>query len=133
MGFIINFKEGYLQVPSEKLKTVRKELGEMVTKTHMSCRKMAAILGTVRIFLTALPFLRAFTDQHRAFVQKAQGGVGQVTPNTPTTSRRGKAAQTFNVRVARKRISTQSKYKTAAFRLLHLWLGWDRPHRGGRG
>ena len=34
----------------------------MVTKDNLSCRKMASILGQVRSFLVALPFLRAFTD-----------------------------------------------------------------------
>ena len=72
LGFFLNFKAGQLQVPSEKLKSVRKELGKLVTQYFLTCRKMAAILGTVRSFLTALPFLRAFTDQMRAFVSLQQ-------------------------------------------------------------
>ena len=36
----------------------------------MSCRKMAAIQGTVRSFLTALPFLRAFTDEMSLFINQ---------------------------------------------------------------
>ena len=40
---------------------------------------MAAILGKVRIVLTGLPFLRAFTDQMSSFV-KLQESVGWDTP-----------------------------------------------------
>jgi hypothetical protein len=79
LGFTLNFKEGTLEVPQQKLKTVRRELGKLVTHTHLSPRKMAAILGTVRSFLTALPFLRAFTDQLCAFV-KLQEKVGWDAP-----------------------------------------------------
>jgi hypothetical protein len=70
LGFTINLKEGYLSVPTEKLKSVRKELGKLVTHSSLSTRKMAAILGTVRSFLAAMPFLRAFTDNMLAFVNQ---------------------------------------------------------------
>ena len=70
LGFQINFQEGTLQVPPEKLKSVRRELGKLVTHPLLSCRKMAAILGQVRSFLTAMPFLRAFTDSMLAFVNQ---------------------------------------------------------------
>ena len=70
LGFQINFSEGTLQVPPEKLKSVRRELGKLVTHPLLSCRKMAAILGQVRSFLTAMPFLRAFTDSMLAFVNQ---------------------------------------------------------------
>ena len=63
LGFIVNLEEGRLEVPTPKLKSVRKELGKFVTHKALSCRKVTAILGQVRSFLTALPFLRAFTDQ----------------------------------------------------------------------
>ena len=36
----------------------------------MTCRKMASILGQVRANLTALPFLRAFTDALKIFVDR---------------------------------------------------------------
>ena len=70
MGFQINPKEGFVGVPPEKLKTVRRELGKLVTHKVLTCRKMAAILGVVRYFLTAMPFLRAFTDNMMEFVRK---------------------------------------------------------------
>ena len=70
LGFIIDFKEGTLKVPTQKLRTVRKELGKLVTQDFLSCRKMAAILGTVRSFLVALPFLRAFTSLMKEFVSQ---------------------------------------------------------------
>ena len=68
LGFILDFKEGSLKVPVQKLKTVRKELGKLVTLKEITPRKMAAILGTIRSFLVALPFLRAFTNQMKDFV-----------------------------------------------------------------
>ena len=70
LGFTIDFKEGCLLVPTEKLKTVRKELGKLLTNSFLSCRKMAAILGAVRSFLMAMPFLRAFTDTMSMFVKE---------------------------------------------------------------
>jgi len=70
LGFVINFTKGVLEVPSQKLKQIRKELGKVVTANDMSCRKMAAIQGTVRSFLTALPFLRAFTDEMYLFINQ---------------------------------------------------------------
>ena len=72
LGFTLNFKEGALQVAPGKLKTVKKELGKLITKKEISCRKMAAILGVVRSFLVALPFLRAFTDLMVHFVNQHQ-------------------------------------------------------------
>jgi hypothetical protein len=62
LGFVLNLKDGRLEVCPQKLKLVRKELGKLVVCSKITCRKMAAILGSVRSFLVALPFLRAFTD-----------------------------------------------------------------------
>ena len=72
LGFLLNFKEGSLQVAPAKLKGVRKKLGKLITKPEISCQKMAAILGTVRSFLVALPFLRAFTEKMVEFVNQQQ-------------------------------------------------------------
>ena len=72
LGFTINFHHGTLQVPTEKLKSIRKELGKLITNKVMTCRRMAAILGSVRAFLTAMPFLRAFTDQMVQFVKNQE-------------------------------------------------------------
>ena len=68
LGFSIDLKQGVLQVPNEKMKSIRKELGKLLTHSSMSCRKMAAILGATRSFLMAMPFLRAFTDKLVQFV-----------------------------------------------------------------
>ena len=68
MGFTIDFKNACLRVHPEKLKVVRRELGKLVTHQKMTCRRMAAILGTVRSFLYAIPTLRAFTDLMVRFV-----------------------------------------------------------------
>ena len=79
LGFIVNLEKGQLEVPSSKLKTVRKELGKLVTHQTLSPRKMAAILGVVRSFLHAMPFLRAFTGQMLKFVHQ-HSQVGWDTP-----------------------------------------------------
>ena len=71
LGFLLDLGNGLLKVPSHKLKTVRKELGKVVTSQSMTIRKMASVLGSVRAFLVALPFLRSFTDQMLQFVSKA--------------------------------------------------------------
>ena len=68
LGFTLNLEDGVLEVPKTKIKTVRKELGKVLTHQHMTCRKMAAILGNIRSFLMAMPFLRASTDHMLAFV-----------------------------------------------------------------
>jgi len=75
LGFTLNLQDGVLEVPKEKIKTVRRELGKVLTHQQMTCRKMAAILGNIRSFLMAMPFLRAFTDHMLAFVnQQSQFG-----------------------------------------------------------
>jgi hypothetical protein len=81
LGFHVHLREGLLQVPPQKLKQVRKELGKLVTHSSLSPRKMAAILGTVRSFLVALPFLRAFTDEMKCFIDlQGQGGWDRMHP-----------------------------------------------------
>ena len=72
LGFILNLAQGQLEVCPEKLRLVRRELGKLVTKQEVTCRKMAAILGCIRSFLLALPFLRAFTDSLVALVNLQQ-------------------------------------------------------------
>ena len=79
LGFSLNLQDGILEVPKHKLKAVRKELGKILTHKQMTCRKMAAILGNVRSFLMAMPFLRAFTDHMMAFVNQ-QGHWGWDVP-----------------------------------------------------
>lgn len=70
LGFLLNFQSGRLEVAPHKVKAVRKELGKLVTHQHLSARKMAAILGQVRSFLVAMPFLRCFTDTLCTFVRE---------------------------------------------------------------
>ena len=79
LGFSLNLEDGVLEVPKAKIKTVRKELGKILTHQNMTCRKMAAILGNIRSFLMAMPFLRAFTDHMLAFVNQ-QGNWGWDSP-----------------------------------------------------
>ena len=74
LGFLVDLKQGLLSVPPGKLKMIQKELGKLLTHSTLSCRKMAAILGTTRSFLTAIPCLRAFTDQLVHFVKNEQIG-----------------------------------------------------------
>jgi hypothetical protein len=70
-----------LEIPKEKLKAIRKELGKFLTHDRMSPRKVQAILGTVRSFLMALPALRAFSDELLQF-SNAQVQYGWDTPLT---------------------------------------------------
>ena len=72
LGFSVDLKNGFLQVPKEKLKAIHRELGKILTHAEMTCRKMAAILGATRSFLMAMPFLRAFTDQLVQFVNQQE-------------------------------------------------------------
>ena len=62
LGFVIDLKNGQLLVLPRKVKSVCRELGKIVLRQQISPRKMAAILGVVRSFLCAMPFLRASTD-----------------------------------------------------------------------
>ena len=67
LGIGINLEQGRLEVPGGKLKSIRKELGKLLKCQALTCRKMASILGQVRSFLVALPFLRLVTDQLACF------------------------------------------------------------------
>ena len=78
LGVSLDFKEGFRGVPPHKTKDHLqhgKELGKLVTHSHLSCHNMAAILGPVGSFLTAVPSLRAFTGNMAQFVvqQKVWG------------------------------------------------------------
>jgi hypothetical protein len=70
LGFQINFREGTLQVPTEKLRSIKKELEKFLRLEKISARKMSAILGQVRSFLTAIPALRSFTDDMLGFLRR---------------------------------------------------------------
>ena len=79
LGYILKLGEGRLVVPPT-LKSIRKEVGKLVTKTSMSCRKMASILGQVRAYLTALPCLRVLTDELMAFTHQHTQGWDSIWP-----------------------------------------------------
>lgn len=63
MGVWINLKRGQLEIPQEKLKSLRKELGNVLTQKKGTCGKLRSILGQVGSCLVAVPFLRILTDQ----------------------------------------------------------------------
>jgi hypothetical protein len=69
LGFVVNLEQGQLEVPSHKLKTIRKELGKVILAEKMTCRKMSSILGQIRSYLVALPFLRLVTQRLLRFSQ----------------------------------------------------------------
>ena len=75
LGFIVDFQKGQLEVPPQKLKTVRKELGKILLAKELTCRKITSVLGQIRSYLVALPFLRLVTQQLHAFsiLQKSHG------------------------------------------------------------
>jgi hypothetical protein len=62
LGQQINLAKGQLEIPAEKLKSLRKEVGKILKADHMSCRKLSSILGQIRSFLVSVPFLRLLTD-----------------------------------------------------------------------
>ena len=68
LGLSVDLANGFLSVPTYKRKGYRKEAGKILTKTCMSPRKMAAILGRFRSLVPALPSFRAFTDGMVRFV-----------------------------------------------------------------
>ncbi len=47
------------------MKSVKRELGKRLIHPSLSCRKLAAILGQERSFLTALPFLSSGHKKRR--------------------------------------------------------------------
>ena len=67
LGMVLYFENGVVEVPPCKLKVIQKELGKLVTHHSLTCRKVASILGQVRSYLVALPFLRLVTDQLLSF------------------------------------------------------------------
>jgi hypothetical protein len=69
LGFILNLAEGKLEVPPSKLKIIRKELGKVLMAKSLTCRKMSSILGQIRSYLVALPFLRLVTQRLLKFSQ----------------------------------------------------------------
>jgi hypothetical protein len=69
LGFIIDFQRGQLEVPPPRLKTIRKELGKVMVAQRLSCRKITSILGQIRCYLPALPFLRLVTQELLKFSQ----------------------------------------------------------------
>ena len=69
LGFLLDLKAGFLQVPQHKLQSVHKSLKKLKSLTNCTPRKVAAVLGVVRIVLMALPQLRAFTDLMLKFVR----------------------------------------------------------------
>ena len=79
LGFHVDLKAGLLMVPKAKLKSIRKELGKLVTHSHLTPRKMAAILGVIRSFLTAMPCLRAFNSHMLQFIMEHRS-LGWDTP-----------------------------------------------------
>ena len=79
LGLTLDLENGFLGVPPTKKKSYRRSIGKVLTRTTMSPRHMATILGRVRSLLPALPAMRCFTDQLVKFVEKAYV-VGWDTP-----------------------------------------------------
>ena len=67
LGFTLDLAQGFHSVPQEKLQFVKQELKKLLPKSMITRRKLAAILGSTRAFLQAIPCLRAFTDQMLQF------------------------------------------------------------------
>ena len=64
--------------------------------SSLSPRKMAAILGTVRSFLVALPFLKEFTDEMKVLIDlQVQGGWDKSHPLPESLVHQVKEAKEF--------------------------------------
>ncbi len=69
LGFTIDLKKRGFVSASGKLKSVKRELGKLLTHPSLSCRKLAAILGQVKSFLTALLFLSSGRRESTSKIQ----------------------------------------------------------------
>ena len=69
LGIHVNFEQGLVSIPEKKRKGYRKELGKLLTKSSISLRSAASILGKVRSLLVCFPGLRLLTDELVEFVQ----------------------------------------------------------------
>lgn len=127
LGFLLDLEEGRLQVCPQKLKHVRKELGKLVLKKMVSCRKMAAILGQVRSFLVAVPFLRAFTDIMCNFVAQSEKFGWDHVGGTPRTKEANFGSQRFAFGLGRKALQFQCK-KVSTLRFLRRGWGLQPLH-----
>ena len=51
---------------------MKKQLWKVLVIKDMTCRKISAILGSLRSFLPAMPILRSFTDNMLNFIQRVR-------------------------------------------------------------
>ena len=129
LGFVLNFQEGSLQVTPTKLKTVKKELGKLVTKSHISCRKMAAILGTVRSFFSGSTFPPSL-HRHHGWICKSTTKLGlgfprhdSRKPKMPNKRGKGIVVQLDGSTLSKSREGS----KGASLPFVHPRLGWVGP------
>ena len=100
----------------------------MPQKNTMTVRKMSAILGQIRSFLTALPFLRAFTDHLVQFIKKQYSvGLGPSNSDSHGPKRTIKRPKNYVSTMARKTFSYKKSAKKNGSRLFRLGLGRNRP------
>ena len=137
LGFHLNFEKGCLEVPAEKIKTVRREFGKLVTHKEMTPRKMSNILGVVRSFLVAIPHLRAFTDKMVQFV--SQGGtyqkrqLGHTIPHSMRFGGPSPPSQRSSILRVRKTFRKKVHGTKFLLRRIRPWMGRSRPLHGSRG
>ena len=71
LGVLADFREGVVSIPPYKHKSYRKDLWQLVVRSHITLRKAACILGHLRSLLACFPGWRALTDQLVVLVQRA--------------------------------------------------------------
>ena len=70
-GVTADFSNGSFCIPSYKRKSYRRELGQLLTRTHVSLRKLASVFTRVRSLLVCFPGLRVLSDHLVSLVQTA--------------------------------------------------------------
>ena len=69
LGINVNFEQGIVSISEKKRKGYREEPRKLLTKSSISLRSAACILGKVRSLLVYFPSLRLLTDGLVEFVQ----------------------------------------------------------------
>jgi hypothetical protein len=123
MGFTLNSQEGKLEITAETIKSVRKNLGKFLTKSMISKRQAAAILGQIRANLLSLPFSGAFTTLLVSFLaSKNSAPWGSKHPVPQELKNRTPGKKTFIAPVVRQTFCGEAS-KNFTFRFQRPGLG----------
>jgi hypothetical protein len=131
LEFTLNLREGLLEVPQGKMKSMRKELGKLSVKKTMTCRKKNGFhFGNIKIF-NGNPTCKMVHRSPNALCPKT------------TTPRLGCPSRNFKFIKTRSEILTRllwlgegdpfKRGNYITFRFINPWMGGDRPLNKGCG